>query len=437
MIYCIICRSGVDNELRLGKFHTLNNVHVHERCLYLSSNLSQRYNSKFAILHFDIDDIKAEAERVKKLSCCYCSKKSANIGCCHWSCRRTFHTDCGNLHGAQYQFKGKFESFCKLHVHPQEDRPDPHQKCAICFDMLIDKRGKFSSTNHIHGECCNNGWYHKTCLQQYANSSGYFFKCPLCNDSKKFGSVVLWGISVPLCDASWENTSMYEDQTRRETKCSARRCVNPDGREADNLQLLYCCFCGSIPMHSNCMPLKYDKYYCDTCSEVVGMANAEDSTDDDLDPIEKLIATQTPKQRRAPETCGNTGVTKSASYSNKNGNILCSGSDSDIDWEGFKMLRRSVRNKDINELKTDSAKQETTTITPYSLRNKRTDNNEATPSNRDKKEKPPSEIVTEKEKKQPGVSVQAGRRRISLRNQIANHSVIASRTRGRSTKYTK
>lgn len=129
--------------------------------------------------------------------CCYCSNVGANIGCCHKYCRNTFHTYCGIKYCAQNQYVGTYKSFCNKHIVPYKSRPADDEECSICFDRLIPKGKSFCFTRYIYGKCCGHGWYHKSCLQSYANSSGYFFKCPLCNDTTAFFSVKKWGICVP------------------------------------------------------------------------------------------------------------------------------------------------------------------------------------------------------------------------------------------------
>lgn len=182
---------------------------------YLSSALVQRGNGKNGILDFALKDIVHESQRTIRLVrkqqleiwrklyvlplqvCCYCSKPGANIGCCTSSCRSTFHTYCGIQNGSQNQYVGTFKSFCKKHIKTYKSRPADDEECAICFDRLIPRDQSFSYTKYMYGKCCGHGWYHKDCLQNYANSSGYFFKCPLCNDTSKFLEVKNWGIFVP------------------------------------------------------------------------------------------------------------------------------------------------------------------------------------------------------------------------------------------------
>lgn len=59
--------------------------------------------------------------------------------------------------------------------------------------------GKYNLIKSIPLPCCNkNAWCHKMCLQTYAQTSGYFLKCPLCNDSDNFREwIAQRGVFIP------------------------------------------------------------------------------------------------------------------------------------------------------------------------------------------------------------------------------------------------
>ncbi|XP_062137817.1 histone-lysine N-methyltransferase 2C [Drosophila sulfurigaster albostrigata] len=290
MTKCLLCHSANNDELLLGKMHSRRHgrVTVHENCLYLSSNLVQHGSeTSDDICCFTLADIKIESQRTQKLKCFYCHKNGANIGCCATKCHRSFHTECGIKNGAQNQYCNTYNSFCSLHVKKFAQRPKDQEECAVCLDTLL-KKEQFKFTEHILGKCCNRGWYHKRCLQQYANSAGYFFKCPLCNDKEKFHLVSMWGIYVPNRDASWEQTDAYDGERMLTTTCTAENCQlrreNPD--ESVSEILLYCNLCGGNPMHTQCTPLDTEDYCCNDCNGV---------TNDTIDPQlnDTLIPTET------------------------------------------------------------------------------------------------------------------------------------------------
>lgn len=67
-------------------------------------------------------------------------------------------------------------------------------ECAICNNSVVPSPIRAS----IWAPCCNNAWFHRACIQKLALSSGYFFKCPLCNNTSTFKNNMLdLGIFVP------------------------------------------------------------------------------------------------------------------------------------------------------------------------------------------------------------------------------------------------
>ncbi|XP_016952096.3 PHD finger protein 7 [Drosophila biarmipes] len=269
---CVLCRSSeAKDEVSFGPTIVEYNIMVHRNCLYLSSNLVQRGNSRVGILRFLKDDIVAEARRCRHLICCYCHQPGANIGCCKFGCRRTFHTKCGIDNLAQNQFRGTYKSFCHQHVITHHRRPTSDDAiCVICTEQLIEKGKRFNAVNMLYSPCCQNGWYHRRCLQKYANTSGYFFKCPLCNNTQEFHDVTLMGIAVSSQDAIWETEpNAYAEHFRRDIACVAKVCRAMAGRSDNSLSLIYCSTCGSNPSHAVCVSQVYCTYVCYVCLPVM------------------------------------------------------------------------------------------------------------------------------------------------------------------------
>lgn len=77
-------------------------------------------------------------------------------------------------------------SYCNRHYRKSKVEPAKNEVCVICYDDLVEAEQKFNSFKVVQAPCCHNGWFHKLCLQKFAKTSGYFFKCPLCNDAKVF-----------------------------------------------------------------------------------------------------------------------------------------------------------------------------------------------------------------------------------------------------------
>ena len=74
-------------------------------------------------------------------------------------------------------------------------------------------------------------------MQQFARNSGYFFKCPLCNNKDVFETEMkAFGVYVPEQDAAWETQddgALFDDLLERHNRCDAEECICPEGREAD------------------------------------------------------------------------------------------------------------------------------------------------------------------------------------------------------------
>ena len=53
------------------------------------------------------------------------------------------------------------------------------------------------SDSYLWAPCCN-GWYHRNCVESLAKSTGYFFKCALCNNKEVFeNEMKKFGVYVP------------------------------------------------------------------------------------------------------------------------------------------------------------------------------------------------------------------------------------------------
>lgn len=129
--------------------------------------------------------------------CAYCKEKTATIGCCVRACRKSFHLPCALKNECRLEFVDPFKSFCDVHngIKKPKKVHKPTDTCKICFDDM----GEWNPIQSIQSPCCNrDSWYHKLCLMKYALTSGYFLKCPLCNDSNQFrDSIAKQGIFRP------------------------------------------------------------------------------------------------------------------------------------------------------------------------------------------------------------------------------------------------
>lgn len=129
--------------------------------------------------------------------CAYCKGKSATIGCCVKACRKSFHLPCAIQRNCVFEFVDPFRSFCESHHNLKKPKTvhKPTDLCAICYDEM----GEYNLVRSIQSPCCNKeSWYHKLCLMKYAQTSGYFLKCPLCKDENTFRrSIQERGVFIP------------------------------------------------------------------------------------------------------------------------------------------------------------------------------------------------------------------------------------------------
>ncbi|XP_065063035.1 G2/M phase-specific E3 ubiquitin-protein ligase-like [Rhopilema esculentum] len=142
--------------------------------------------------------------------------------------------------------------------------------CAICLekDLNDDVVGGF-----LKGPCCKDSFFHRDCLQKYALSSGYFFRCPTCNNEKEFlTEMKIYGIYIPERDALWEDGVTYADLLEVNRRCDSRHCYCPKGRQHfgqwGRWKLFRCEICGHSAIHKYCgdsLEMHMYPYKCDIC----------------------------------------------------------------------------------------------------------------------------------------------------------------------------
>ncbi|XP_037726831.1 PHD finger protein 7 [Drosophila subpulchrella] len=368
----LCCSSETEDPLSFGRTIEEGNIMVHHNCLYLSSNLVQRGNNRVGILRFLVEDIFAEARRCSHLICVYCQRPGANIGCCKSGCRRTFHTKCGIDHLAQNQFRGTYKSYCHRHVKTHRRRPTSADTiCTICTELLVEEGERFNVVNMLYSPCCRNGWYHRRCLQMYANTSGYFFKCPLCNNNEEFHDVSLWGVALSSQDASWETEpNAFAEHFRRDMVCVAEECMALAGRADNSILLLYCNTCGSNPAHALCIGQAFDSYVCHVCAVVSPVAPSlvesenESMNSDDSDTFESFA--QAASNHTPPRNHNATTLTTERDNVqpklHSSGWDLNDGDDTEDDDEVFQRVAEiQERHQTIAELPEDSSDEQPST----------------------------------------------------------------------------
>lgn len=119
-------------------------------------------------------------------------------------CCRTYHTVCGTRAECVNEFAGKFRNWCPKHVKLDDSiHHDEDDECVICTEKL----GTFNRMESMLAPCCKNGWFHRSCGALLAFTTGYYFKCPLCNSgTEEFKmNLQLQGIKCQMHTASCWN----------------------------------------------------------------------------------------------------------------------------------------------------------------------------------------------------------------------------------------
>ncbi|XP_060250333.1 histone-lysine N-methyltransferase SETDB2 isoform X15 [Ovis aries] len=97
------------------------------RPLYSSALVEcEDYDSSNNDRNFDVESVKKEIKRGRKLKCTFCGKKGATVGCDLKSCFKNYHFFCAKNDHAVLQADGRtgiYKVFCQQHADPQNDLP--------------------------------------------------------------------------------------------------------------------------------------------------------------------------------------------------------------------------------------------------------------------------------------------------------------------------
>ncbi|XP_077521757.1 E3 ubiquitin-protein ligase PHF7-like isoform X3 [Amblyomma americanum] len=271
---CAFCdKPHNDSEIGSELLSTSGGLHVHYMCMLFSSGLHQRGQVERAPLRgFAEVDVRAELRRGGRLSCSFCKRKGATVGCCLKACKKVFHLPCGASNGCLLQFFGDFRVYCGMHRPRQNVVPMVASGgiCPICSEEMAHP-----SVNVLVTPCCRQ-LFHRGCIQRQAMSAGsHFFRCGHCNNQEAFQREMQeHGIYVPEQDASWEQEPhAFEDLLFRYRHCDAPRCRCPSGRthhqESGRWRIVVCNGCGSQGVHFGCGNKAGIHWLCPECRKVI------------------------------------------------------------------------------------------------------------------------------------------------------------------------
>ncbi|KAH8238271.1 hypothetical protein KR032_002106 [Drosophila birchii] len=195
---CVLCDSNEDDEVIFGELSTHERNMMHRNCLVLClGKYLQNRNVVFRLSNFLKKDVLTEKNRFAMVKCTYCPRLGANLSCSHEGCKRSFHTKCGVKNLAVLQYGGHFDTFCAQHVPQRRNRPGSGENCVLCLGPIVGIGKTFSPALAFQAPCCQNGWFHRDCVQDQSNATTYYFKCPLCRNESRFADVAMFGVSIP------------------------------------------------------------------------------------------------------------------------------------------------------------------------------------------------------------------------------------------------
>eukprot|EP00092_Neocalanus_flemingeri_P022542 GFUD01024444.1.p1 GENE.GFUD01024444.1~~GFUD01024444.1.p1 ORF type:complete len:1183 (+),score=255.92 GFUD01024444.1:131-3679(+) len=157
---CLLC--GDKSLTHLGQFLTSLNCHL--LCVKFASGILNRNVPP------KDSEIVREVKRSRKLTCVYCRKKGASVGCNIKQCFRTFHLNCGIAKGSLNQHD-KFVSYCPQHRPLPLLPPTPRPLCHLCA-LPVTK-------DWVQCPSCTVG-LHRTCQQDRAGKGQ--ISCPACQE---------------------------------------------------------------------------------------------------------------------------------------------------------------------------------------------------------------------------------------------------------------
>ncbi|KAM8994773.1 G2/M phase-specific E3 ubiquitin-protein ligase-like [Ara ararauna] len=158
----------------------------------------------------------------------------ASITCQEMGCYRRFHLPCAVMGGCVTRYLLPYSSFCWEHRPQQRELAAPEDTtCVICMEPVEDR----TTYGTMVCPACKCVWFHRACIQGQAMRAGYFcLQCPVCRNTKLFLTEMFsLGIRIPVRQASWENNDAYADLYERHSRCDARECLCPGGREVSGL----------------------------------------------------------------------------------------------------------------------------------------------------------------------------------------------------------
>ncbi|XP_047579342.1 histone-lysine N-methyltransferase SETDB2 isoform X8 [Lutra lutra] len=144
---CALCPKDI--EYSVLYFAQSENIAAHENCLLYSSALVECEDTDPCNKdrNFDVESVKKEIHRGRKLKCAFCKKGGATVGCDLKACNKSYHFFCAKNDDAVLQTdksQGIFKVFCKQHASLNNAHNDklPGNSLAGIFHPHYNQRAK-------------------------------------------------------------------------------------------------------------------------------------------------------------------------------------------------------------------------------------------------------------------------------------------------------
>ncbi|CAO2591169.1 PHD finger protein 11 [Lemmus lemmus] len=116
---CAFCPE--DHDWSVIYFAPSENIVAHENCLLYSSALveCEGHGHLNNARNFDVESVKDELKRGRRLTCKLCNKRGATVGCEKKSCMKNYHFFCAKKDNSVLQVdpvKGAYTLFCQQHA---------------------------------------------------------------------------------------------------------------------------------------------------------------------------------------------------------------------------------------------------------------------------------------------------------------------------------